>query len=59
MFPTHTGRSLPCVDMHEALLDLEVTPHDKHNIKLLDNVHPADWKNPTNTKYSTPSLNLG
>lgn len=26
--------------------DLEVSPKDEHNTKLLDNVHPKDWVNP-------------
>ena len=25
----------------------EMEPRDEHNVRLLDNVHPSDWQNPT------------
>lgn len=30
--------------------DFEVAPLDSNNIRLLDNVHPYKWKNPTPAK---------
>lgn len=30
--------------------DCEVAPLDSNNIRLLDNVHPYKWKNPTPAK---------
>ncbi|CAD7699825.1 unnamed protein product [Ostreobium quekettii] len=30
--------------------DLNVSPLDEHNVKLLDNVHPAQWAEPSPTK---------
>lgn len=33
--------------------ELEVSPMDEHNVKLLDNVHPVDWVNPKETDSYT------
>lgn len=33
--------------------ELEVSPLDEHNVKLLDNVHPRDWVNPKETDSYT------
>ncbi|HYH47167.1 MAG TPA: mercuric reductase [Thermoanaerobaculia bacterium] len=30
----------------EALQALQIAPADEHNLKLVANVHPTDWKNP-------------
>jgi len=35
-------------------------PEDKHNRKLVSNVHPADWVNPTPTgKYNLVVIGAG
>lgn len=34
----------------KGVKDLNVSPLDEHNVKLLDNVHPAQWAEPTPTK---------
>ena len=33
--------------------ELEVSPMDEYNVKLLDNVHPVDWVNPKETDSYT------
>lgn len=41
--------SMPEWDISDAtqkLEDVQVSPMDEHNIELLDNVHPATWKDP-------------
>jgi pyruvate/2-oxoglutarate dehydrogenase complex dihydrolipoamide dehydrogenase (E3) component len=31
---------------HAGHVAVEVSPHDEHNIRLLANTHPSDWRNP-------------
>ncbi|RKX37230.1 MAG: FAD-containing oxidoreductase, partial [Verrucomicrobia bacterium] len=38
----------------------DVLPRDEHNQRLLDNVHPNDWKNPMpNGKYNLVAIGAG
>ena len=38
----------------------DLLPSDEHNQRLLDNVHPADWKNPEpNGKYNLVVIGAG
>jgi pyruvate/2-oxoglutarate dehydrogenase complex dihydrolipoamide dehydrogenase (E3) component len=38
----------------------DVLPKDEHNQRLLNNVHPADWKNPTPSgKYNLVAIGAG
>ena len=38
----------------------EVTPRDRHNVKLINNVHPADWVNPEPaTRYNLVVVGAG
>ena len=48
--------SVPSNDVHVAT---NVWPLDEHNIKLLNNVHPTNWKDPdenTRNKYDLSEL---
>jgi len=39
---------------------IEIHPMDQHNQKLIDNVHPADWQNPTaDGKYNLVVIGAG
>ncbi|GMH39912.1 hypothetical protein BSKO_07816 [Bryopsis sp. KO-2023] len=47
-------------DATQAIADVQVTPLDEYNIKLLDNVHPANWKDPVATsKYNLVVIGAG
>lgn len=47
-------------DATQTLSDVKVSPLDEHNIKLLDNVHPANWKDPEPAaKYNLVVIGAG
>jgi len=42
------------------LTELDVSPLDEHNVKLLDQTHPASWQNPTEKgKYTLVVIGAG
>lgn len=56
---------LPAYEGAEALelaapADVDVSPLDEHNVKLLDNVHPAKWLDPEpQPKYNMVVIGAG
>lgn len=46
-----------CFPKNEDFVDM--SPMDKHNIKLLNNVHPKTWNNPRKTNYELLVIGAG
>eukprot|EP01130_Rhizamoeba_saxonica_P007041 TRINITY_DN2820_c0_g1_i2.p1 TRINITY_DN2820_c0_g1~~TRINITY_DN2820_c0_g1_i2.p1 ORF type:complete len:553 (-),score=142.32 TRINITY_DN2820_c0_g1_i2:442-2100(-) len=46
-------------EMMVAADELEVSPLDKWNLQLLDNVHPSNWENPDPLHYNIVAIGAG